>query len=310
MILTITLNTSIDKRYVVNGAENGKVNRVLSCSYTAGGKGLNVARVLALGKSEVMASGFVGGHAGSYIEERLGEEGIPCRFYHVTGESRSCINIWDEKNKTQTEYLEPGFEASEKDVEGFLSLYQELLAKAEVVSLSGSAPRRVAPDIYAKMIHTAKKQGKRVLLDTSSSLLAEGLKAGPTLIKPNIDEIRALTGRACQDMEELVQAAEALHRGGIEYVVISLGGDGSLMVCNEGVLRAQVPSLKTVNTVGCGDSMIAGFAEGLEKGESAERMLQRASAVSAAAALDRETGHYEAENFMELYKKVNISLYP
>ena len=112
MILTVTLNAAIDKRYVVEGFRVGEVNRVKECAYTPGGKGLNVSKPASIAGAEVVATGFVGGHAGRYIEDSLKPFGIRSEFYHLADESRSCINIWDEVNHVQTEFLEPGFTVS------------------------------------------------------------------------------------------------------------------------------------------------------------------------------------------------------
>ena len=109
MILTVTLNAAIDKRYVVAGAKMGEVNRVLSCISTPGGKGLNVSKAAAIGGAEVTATGLVGGYAGQFIVKKLKEFHVRAEFYHLADESRSCINIWDSISKLQTEYLEPGF---------------------------------------------------------------------------------------------------------------------------------------------------------------------------------------------------------
>ena len=119
MILTVTLNAAIDKRYVVDDFKVGKVNRVRECTYVPGGKGLNVSKPASIYGAEVVATGFVGGHAGNYIEAALKPFGIKSAFYHVEAESRSCINIWDEVNHVQTEFLEPGFTLTEADFEGF-----------------------------------------------------------------------------------------------------------------------------------------------------------------------------------------------
>ena len=119
MILTVTLNAAIDKRYVVEGFRVGEVNRVKECSYTPGGKGLNVSKPASIAGAEVVATGFVGGHAGHYIEDSLKPFGIRSEFYHLADESRSCINIWDEVNHVQTEFLEPGFTVTEEDFVNF-----------------------------------------------------------------------------------------------------------------------------------------------------------------------------------------------
>ena len=115
MILTVTLNAAIDKRYVVDGFQVGEVNRVKECAYTPGGKGLNVSKPASIAGADVTATGFVGGHAGNYIVDSLKPFGIKSEFYHMEAESRSCINIWDEVNHVQTEFLEPGFTVSEED---------------------------------------------------------------------------------------------------------------------------------------------------------------------------------------------------
>ena len=141
MILTVTLNAAIDKRYVVDGFQVGEVNRVKECAYTPGGKGLNVSKPASIAGAEVVATGFVGGHAGHYIEDSLKPFGIRSEFYHLADESRSCINIWDEVNHVQTEFLEPGFTVTEEDFANFEEKFKGLVAKADVVSMSGSVPK-------------------------------------------------------------------------------------------------------------------------------------------------------------------------
>ena len=126
------------------------------------------------------------------------------------------------------------------------------------------------------------------------------------MIKPNIDEIRMLTGLSCDNETELVEAAKELKKKGIEIVVISLGKDGSIVVCNEGVFRVKVPQIAAENTVGCGDSMIAGFALGFEQKLSMEECIRKASAISAASAMSKETGTFRLEDMEVLYPKIEI----
>ena len=200
MILTVTLNAAIDKRYVVDDFKAGEVNRVRECSYVPGGKGLNVSKPASIYGAEVVATGFVGGHAGNYIEDALKPFGIKGEFYHVDAESRSCINIWDEVNHVQTEFLEPGFTLTEEDFRGFEKKFTELVKDADVVSMSGSVPKGLDGTAYQRLVKIVKEAGKPVILDTSGKLLEMGIEACPTLIKPNIDEIRMLTGKHCDDI--------------------------------------------------------------------------------------------------------------
>ena len=306
MILTVTLNAAIDKRYVVENFRLGEVNRVKECAYTPGGKGLNVSKPAAIAGEEVVATGFVGGHAGHYIEEALKPFGIRSEFYHLDAESRSCINIWDETNRVQTEFLEPGFTVTEEQFQGFLEKFRDLVKQADVVAMSGSVPKGLDGTAYQRMVKICREEKKKVLLDTSGTLLKEGMKPKPTMIKPNLDEIRMLTGTACESLEEMIEAAKEIHKSGVEIVAVSLGAEGSFVVCDQGIYQAKVPKIDAVNTVGCGDSMIAGFAVGFSKNISVEGSLRLASAVSAAAALREETGFFVKEDMERIFKEVKI----
>ena len=134
-----------------------------------------------------------------------------------------------------------------------------------------------------------------------------GIEAAPTMIKPNIDEIRMLTGKHCDDIQDIINAAKEIHAKGVEIVAVSLGGDGSIVVGDEGIFRARVPKIDAVNTVGCGDSMIAGFALGLSKGLSLPETLKLASAISAAAAMREETGFFVMEDMEKLLPQIEIT---
>lgn len=306
MILTVTLNAAIDKRYVVEKFRLGEVNRVKECACTPGGKGLNVSKPAAIAGEEVVATGFVGGHAGNYIEEALKPFGIRSEFYHLDAESRSCINIWDETNRVQTEFLEPGFTVTEEQFQGFLEKFRELVKQADVVAMSGSVPKGLDGTAYQRLVKICREEKKKVILDTSGALLEDGIKAKPTMIKPNLDEIRMLTGTSCESLEEMIEAAKEIKKNGVEIVVVSLGAEGSFVVCDRGIYQAKVPKVDAVNTVGCGDSMIAGFAVGFSKNISVEGSLRLASAVSAAAALREETGFFVKEDMEAIFKEVKV----
>ena len=306
MILTVTANAAIDKRYVVEGPLVGNVNRVKSCQANAGGKGINVARVASIIGEKVTATGFLGGHAGKFISERLEAGGIESGFVWCEGESRTCINIYDENSGEQTEFLEPGFGVTEDDCRRLVEKYRSLLPACRVVTISGSTPAGAGPQLYKELIAAAGEAGIPVLLDTSGKLLEECIDARPTMIKPNIDEIRALTGKPMNSRGDILAAAGDLHDKGISIVVISLGSKGSLVSCSEGVYDVRVPKVDTVNTVGCGDSMIAGFAAGISRGLPIEETIRLASAVSAANALRLETGFVVMEDVNRLLPQIEI----
>ncbi|WP_406543795.1 1-phosphofructokinase [Pseudobutyrivibrio sp.] len=311
MILTVTLNAAIDKRYVVENFEEGEVNRVLECEYVPGGKGLNVSKPLAIAGADVVATGFVGGYAGDYICSRLSDYGVKDGFYKVKAESRSCINIWDAKKKKQTEFLEPGFVIDENDWNGFEEKFKTLAKDSDIITISGSVPKGLDSNSYRRLIAIGKKLGKKVILDTSGKLLIEAVEEIPFMIKPNIDEIAMLTGRKISVdeegfFEEVIYAAKQIRDKGVEIVVVSLGADGSLMVCADGVYRGIVPKIDAVNTVGCGDSMIAGFALSFSQGLTFTEALKKASAISAASAMTEETGRFNLSDMEKLINQITI----
>ena len=224
----------------------------------------------------------------------------PARMLYLAGCNLRC------RYCSNAEFLEPGFTLTEADFEGFEKKFRQLVKDASVVAMSGSVPKGLDGSAYQRLVKIVKDAGKPVILDTSGKLLEEGIKAAPTLIKPNIDEIRMLTGKHCDDINDIIEAAKAIHAGGVEIVAVSLGADGSLAVGKEGIFRAVVPKIDAVNTVGCGDSMIAGFALGLSEGLSLEETLRRASAISAAAAMREETGFFVMEDMEDLLPKIEI----
>lgn len=306
MIATVTLNIAIDKRYVVDKFEFGSVNRVRECIYTAGGKGINVSRVAHIAKEDVIACGFIGGYAGKYVQSELNNIGIQTSFTKVEGESRSCINFYDQATGKQTEFLEPGVLVSPKKQTEFLNQFAEIIKPCNVVAISGSVPKGIDPSFYQKLITIAKQAGKTVLLDTSGELLLQGIKAKPDFIKPNCDEIEYLLGKKVNDINELIKYAESFYESGIKNVVVSLGKDGALLVCNEGVFKGNTPNIPVVNTVGCGDSMVAAFAVGFANNRNVIEIFQSALAISTANALREETGFFVKEDYENLINMVTI----
>lgn len=306
MITTVTLNVAIDKAYVIGEFKQGEVMRVLKCTNTAGGKGLNVSKVAKLCGEEVLATGFVGGHAGAYVEQMLNEEHVQNDFVHTAKETRSCINVLAEDG-TSTEFLEPGEPVTEADAQEFLSRFAQIIDRSDVITISGSAPKGLPDDIYRQIIEAVKAKGKQVILDTSGKLLEEGIKAAPTMIKPNSDEISALLGVDITNRDELIANGRKLQAKGIEYVVISLGGDGALVITQDHVYHGQPPKITPVNTVGCGDSMVAAFAVGLARKYDMEECLRYAVSVSAANALTMATGHFEEEDQKRLYAQTVVT---
>lgn len=306
MIVTLTLNAAVDKAYHLSGTVRpGTVMRVRSSCNTAGGKGLNVARVVTLCGEEAIASGLSGGKTGEQLEQLAYRDGLVSRFVHVKAETRCCINIID-WNCLSTEFLEPGEEVTESELERFMKEFEKICMDAQIVTMSGSVPRGVRKNIYGELVEKVKGWGKKVILDTSGELLREGIKAKPDMIKPNQEELALLLGRSMDKLEDVKSGAMELRSQGIGQVVVSLGEKGALLACSHGVYHGTLPVLQTVNTVGCGDSMVAALAVSILRGYTPEESLRYAVAVSAANALSLRTGYFETNDLERIYPEVTV----
>lgn len=306
MIVTLTLNTAVDKAYRIDGVlRPGTVMRVAACRNTAGGKGLNVARVVKLCGEAVIPTGLAGGHTGALLEQMSARDGLEGRFVHINAETRCCINILDRDSRS-TELLEPGEHVSAKEMEYFLQEFEEICTDAQVVTMSGSVPAGVGNEIYRELTKQVKCWGKKVILDTSGELLREGIKAMPDMIKPNREEIEMLLGSPVPTLKDVRSAAVKLHESGIRQVVVSLGKDGALLACDQGIFHGIPPRLPAANTVGCGDSMVAAFAVAYQRRYLPQKSLRYAVAVSAANACSEQTGYFEKNEMERIYPQVKV----
>lgn len=305
MILVINLNASVDKRYEMTELEKGTVMRTLKVENTPGGKGIHVANVATILGEQCIATGFLGGKTGEFIEEKLTEYKIKNDFVKVNGETRECLAIITE-DLVQTEILEPGPEVSMEEQSEFVKKYKELLEDSDVIVASGSVPRNVPKNFYSSLITIAKNKGKKFLLDTSGELLKSGINAKPFFIKPNRDEIEALTGRKIESDSDALEEIKRFQEKGIELVVISLGSKGSIAGYKDKFYKVTVPKVKAINPVGSGDSYVAGIAVSLERGYSIEQMLKYASACGTANAMEEETGSVKENIVNELLEKIKI----
>ena len=309
MILTITLNTSVDKFYIVKEMLPFEVSRVQEVVNTAGGKGLNVSRVAALAGESVTAAGFVGGHNGDLFQSLIHTPGIHPAFTHVAAETRCCINVRDEKTNHSTEFLEPGAPVTEEELELFMKDFLRELPTADVVTISGSMPAGVPTDFYATLVETAHSMGKPIIVDTSGQPLLEAIPAGPTLIKPNTDELHQLTGQDTSTLENCANAAVRLRDMGAKIVAVSMGKKGVLVAAEEGIYVGHTPDIPVVNTVGCGDSMVAGFAVSMARKQPLIKAIQYAVAISTANALTKETGSFRKEDLERLLPQIEVEPY-
>lgn len=309
MILTVTLNPSIDTRYEVDHLVIDDVNRVTPAK-TAGGKGLNVSRVLVQLGDDVVATGLLGGHSGAYLGDLMDADGICHRFTPIAGESRTCIALLHDGN--QTEFLESGPTVSADELAAFTDNYRDLVADADCVTISGSLPRGVDADYYAELVRIAAEAGKPVLLDTSGAALDAALAAPvkPTLVKPNLTEINALLGTSftTDEADALGDAVAGDPRfAGISWVVVTMGGAGAVAFHEGRRYRVTTPPITAVNATGSGDSTIAGFAHAIAAGSDDATVLKCGNTCGKLNAMDPQTGHLVIERWDEIYGAVEVT---
>lgn len=306
-ITTVTLNAAIDKTYYMPTLEVGRVSRVPRMFAVAGGKGINVARVLQLMGADVSATGFVGGHNGAFIEQGLRETGIVSDFVRVDGESRLCLNFIDESTGASTEFLEPGPTIEAPALDELRERVRALARSSAIVSFSGSMPKGVPADFYAELVAIARGEGALVFLDASGDALKHGVAARPDAIKPNEDEVAQLLGVSADQEGELRHSLVRLAaETDIPCICVSLGGEGSLTLADGRFYRVRLPKIDVVNTVGCGDSFLAGLAAGRVRGLPTADCLKLAAAAGTANALQERAGFVDPQDVERLLALVEV----
>ncbi|MBP2017305.1 tagatose 6-phosphate kinase [Symbiobacterium terraclitae] len=287
-VLTVTLNAAVDVAYTVPGFAAGAINVATAVRRVAGGKGNNVARVLARLGRRTVATGFAGGAAGRFIQDELRRCGVVPEYVEVAGESRTCFAITDPGSGVVTELRERGPELGPEDADRFKARFDRLLGGADLVVISGSVPPGVDAGIYRYLIERARTRQVRVILDSSGQPLREALSARPYLVKPNRAELADWAGQALAAEADVLAAARRMREAGPEWVLVSLGADGALLVGPEGsggAWRAVPPQVRADNSVGSGDSAVAGLACALVRGDAPEGALRLAVACGTANAL-------------------------
>ncbi|AIF44326.1 hexose kinase [Virgibacillus sp. SK37] len=307
MILTITLNPSVDISYhLPDEFKLDTVNRVTDVSKTAGGKGLNVTRVLKQLGEDVAATGFLGGNLGEFIHEELRTMDVKDFYVSIAGQTRNCIAVLHEGQ--QTEILESGPEISQEEATIFLDKMEEYLHQADYITISGSLPKGLKFSYYNDVLTITGKTKTPVLLDTKGELLKRVLEneTKPFLIKPNQSELADLIGR---ELTTEVAVAEALQRDvlrDIPWIVVTLGADGAVVKHTNTLYYAQIPKVKAVNPVGSGDSVIAGFASGLARNLRGEELIKYGLTMGVLNAMQEKTGYIDTTKIDWCMKEIKV----
>lgn len=261
MIYTVTLNPSIDYVVRLDTLETGSVNRSENQDKYPGGKGINVSRILKRLDVDSTALGFLGGFTGRFIEEALAGEKITTRFTPVKTDTRINVKL---KADQETEINGQGPDLTEQDIS---ALKHELssLTSDDLVVLAGSIPGALPSDFYQELIALITKQGAEFIIDTTGDALLESLEYQPLLIKPNHHELGEMFDTTLVTIEDIIPYGQDLLKRGAKNVIVSMGKDGALLITPDLTIFAPPIKGDLKNSVGAGDSMVAGFISQLNR---------------------------------------------
>ena len=304
MIYTVTLNPSID--YVVNMDQltEGVVNRVSTEHFYAGGKGINVSQILNQHEIDNVALGFISGFTGDFIKGSLQEKGIKTDFIQLK-EGYSRINMKVKTLSDETEINGSGPKISKEEIG---KLYQQLdrLTSEDTLVLAGSIPASLPDDFYEQIMKYVEAKNVKVIVDATKNLLLNVLKYRPFLIKPNHHEIAEMFNVTISCTEDLLHYGNQLKEMGAQNVLISMGGDGAILISETGeIYRSNVPKGTVKNSVGAGDSMVAGFIAGYQKHHSYEEALRLGAASGSATAFSSDVA--TRGDIDELVSEINVT---
>ncbi|MEU8112852.1 1-phosphofructokinase [Micromonospora sp. NPDC048947] len=281
MIVTVTLNPSLDRAVEVDSLIRGEVIRAATAHLDPGGKGVNVSRALLANGVPSVAVVPSGGDEGNQLIRLLEAEGVEVLAVSISGRTRSNITL-AEPDGTVTKINEPGPTMGRAEFDEVADSVLARASGADWVVLCGSVPPGLPADAYAQLCRKLRAAGVRVAVDTSGPALREAALAGATVLKPNRDELADVVGTPLKDLADVVDAAQCLRAWGADTVVASLGADGAVLVDAEGVRTGTCPVARPRSTVGAGDALLAGFLAAGAQGATAlaEGLAWGAAAVS------------------------------
>lgn len=306
-VLTVTLNPAVDASASVGQVVPARKLRCENERRDAGGGGVNVARVGARLGADVVAAYTCGGVVGQLLDELVAAEGVPRAPFAVSGQTRESINIFERSTGREYRFIMPGPTLTQQEWRGFLARFDELLGQAALVVLSGSLPPGAPGDAYATMARAAKARSARVVLDASGAALKAGLDEGVFLIKPSLDELREFTGEVLRTQADRLRASRRLIEArAAEIVVLSLSGEGALLVTGEGAWRARPPPAQVMSTIGAGDSFVGAMVWAIGEDRDIRDAFRYGVAAGTAALLSPGTRLCLREDVLRLFHDVRL----
>jgi 6-phosphofructokinase 2 len=306
-IVTITPNPAVDLSTSVEKIVPVYKLRGTSQQRDPGGGGINVARVIKRLGGDVRAIYPVGGATGDLLRRLLDREGVPSQTFPIAGETREDFFVSETSTGHPFRFILPGPSLSQEEWQQCLTLLCRIEPSPRFVVASGSLPQGVPDDFYARVTRTAKRLGAKMVLDTSGPALAAAVAEGLDLIKPNLREMRELTGHEPNDAGEWEAAAQALvHGGKVATIALTMGHLGAVLVTRDRVLRAEPLPIMPISAVGAGDSFLGALLWQLASGGSLDQSFRYAVAAGAAALLNRGTSLCLPDDVKRLAQQVVV----
>lgn len=306
MIRTVCLNPALDKTAQIPNFRLDAVSRIAQLRVDAGGKGINVSKVVRELGGNTVAYALLAGDAGRALERMVTASGIDLKAHYVAGETRTNLKVVDPELHTNTDINEPGPEVSADDLQALLDLLVADIVAGDTVVLAGSLPKGAPVDTYATWVGACKAAGAKVFVDADGAVLDAAIDAGPTMVKPNDHELSGMVGRELADLHEIDAAAREIMARGVEWVTVSMGGAGALFVTPQESLRAISPKVKVGSTVGAGDSVVAAIAYAGDEGLSLADTIRLSMATGSANVMQSGTQAAPRELIDSLIDKVGI----
>lgn len=305
MILTVGMSPCVDVTVRLNKFALGKTNVAGEKIVTYAGKANNVALGVSRLGGAAFVTGFMYNENGSLFEKALDKEGIPFSFIWNPGRVRENYKFIDGKG-VLTEVNEEGREVAGEKLRDLLDFVRVQAAKSEAAVISGGAPKGTPASFYKDLV-TAAKGAKIVAADTYGDRLKAALEAGVDLIKPNLDELSATLGGEFSARNEQLAGARALAKAGAKHVLLSLGGEGSILTDGEETYYAKGVRVAVESTVGAGDAMLAAATKSLAEGLPLAEILRRAAAAGTASVTERSDPSFKKETYDKIYALTKVT---
>ena len=306
MITTVTLNPAVDKTIEIDDFQIGKVNRISAMRLDAGGKGINVSKVIQSLGGTSTAVGIIAGTSGDFIKNYLDFIKIENNFTTIDGKTRTNIKIVDKVNHTNTDVNEIGPKVSKEDLNNVCENFCSNINQNSVVIFSGSIPKNADNNIYNVWIKKVNEKQAKCILDADGDLFKNGIKAGPYLIKPNIHELEEFFGQEIKNKIEAVKLSRQLFDYNVKIIVVSLGEEGALFIKKDLAILACGVKVEVKSTVGAGDSMVGALALAIDKGYDFEKAIKLSVACGTASVMTSGTQAADLHTILEIEKQVKL----